>query len=560
MRWGRKTYRKAEIHPDEILLDAQTPAEFDTDQFEGRIERPLSRRSFVAAGGIVGLIVLGLLLRTGDLQVMQGVAYAKQARENQLEQKTIFADRGLLEDRTGRLLAWNDRANITDDFAKRMYATYRGIAHTVGYVKPPAKDSAGFYYRDAFMGVDGAEKAFDTALAGQNGLTLTETDARGKVVSEAAVRPPAAGEKVVLSIDARVTEGLYDALAARASAARAVGGAGVIIDVHTGELLALASYPEYSPAVMLGGEREAIAAYNNDKRLPFLNRATDGLYAPGSIVKPMMAAAAINEGVIDEYKQILSTGQLVLPNPYNPEKPSIFKDWRVNGWTDARRAIAVSSDVYFYQIGGGFEGQQGLGISRIDEYLRRFGFGADAGLSGFSTAEGTIPTPEWKAEHFPDDPAWRVGNTYHTSIGQYGTEITPLQAARMTAALANGGVLLKPQLIASSSPQGTPIDIGAHALQVAREGMRMGVTEGIAGAVNLPFVGVAAKTGTAQVGVRNEYQNAWMVGFWPYENPRYAYAVVLERMPAGTQIGGSAVMSDFFYFLNANAPEYLTSN
>lgn len=558
MRWGwrKKKYKKAEIHPDEILLDAQNPAEFDTDQFEGRIERPLSRRSFIAAGSIVGLIVLGLLVRTGDLQVLQGVAYAKQARENQLAQKTIFADRGSLEDRTGRPLAWNDREDITDDFAKRVYATYRGVAHTVGYVKPPAKDSAGFYYRDTFEGVDGAEKAFDSALAGHNGLTLTETDARGKVVSEAAVRPPVAGEKVVLSIDARVTEGLYDALAARAVSARAVGAAGVIIDVRTGELLALASYPEYSSAVMLSGDSEAISAYNN-RHNPFLNRATDGLYAPGSIVKPMMAAAALNEGIIDEFKQILSTGQLVLPNPYNPDSPSVFKDWRVNGWTDARRAIAVSSDVYFYQIGGGFEGQQGLGIARIDEYLRKFGFGADAGLEGYSSAEGTIPTPEWKAEHFPDDPVWRVGNTYHTSIGQYGTEVTPLQAARMTAAIANGGMLLRPVIVASTTPRGSPIDIGAHTLLVAREGMRMGVREGIATAVNMPFVSVAAKTGTAQVGLRNEYQNAWMIGFWPYEKPRYAYAVVLERMPAGTQIGGSAVMSDFFYFLEANAPQYL---
>ena len=552
-----KKHRHREIDPDEILLDSTNAGEFDLDQFEGRIERPLSARSFIAAGVVIGLVAVILLGRSVDLQIIKGSAYAAQARENQLERKVIFADRGVLEDRVGRELAWNERASVEDDYSMRVYAAYRGLGHAIGYVKVPAKDSSGFYYRDTYAGIDGAEKAFDGLLKGENGITLTETDARGKVVSESKVSPPAVGSKIVLSIDALVNQGLFDAIADRARAAGAVGGAGVIIDVRTGELLAMTSYPEYSPEAVVSGNSAAIKSYTGDKRLPFLNRATDGLYSPGSIVKPLMAAAAINEGVIDEYKQILSTGALTLPNPYDPDKPTIFKDWRVNGWTDARRAIAVSSDVYFYEIGGGFEGQQGLGIARIDEYLRRFGFGADAGLAGFSEVFGTIPTPEWKAVNFPDDPAWRLGNTYHTAIGQYGVQVTPLQAARMAAAIANGGILFTPSIIASSTPRGAAIDISAHALLVAREGMRLGVTDGIAGAVNLPFVKVAAKTGTAQVGMRNESQNAWMIGFWPYDNPRYAYAVVLEKMPAGTQIGGSGVMSVFFNFMEANAPQYL---
>lgn len=563
MRWrayGRKKHR--EIDPDEILIDSANISEFDTDQFEGRIERPLSRRSFIAAGSVLFLLAFALLARAGTLQVFDGAAYAKQARENQLEQHVIFADRGAIKDRTGRQLAWNERpllqaATTSEEFAQRVYAEYRGVAHAVGYVKAPTKDSSGFYFRDTYEGVDGAEKAFDALLKGENGLTLTETDARGKVVSESKVKPPETGGELMLSLDALVTQGLFDSLGGRARPAGAQGAAGVIIDVRTGELLAMTSYPEYSSEKMVEGDKTAIAGYNADRQLPFLNRATDGLYSPGSIVKPLMVAAALSERIIDEYKKILSTGALILPNPYNPDQPSIFKDWRVNGWTDAREAIAVSSDVYFYQVGGGFEGQQGLGITRIDDYLQRFGFGTDAGLKGFSEVDGTIPTPAWKEKNFPNDPDWRVGNTYHTSIGQYGTLVTPLQAARMTAAIANGGTLLTPTLIASSSPVGREVDVDAHALQVAREGMRLGVTDGIAGAVKLPYVQVAAKTGTAQVGTRNEYQNSWMVGFWPYDNPKYAYAVVLERMPAGTQIGGSAVMYDFFSFLEANAPQYL---
>ncbi len=553
---SRRNKKFREIDPDEILLDSANAGEFDLDQFEGRIERPLSGRSFIAAGVVIGLVAVILLGRSVDLQIIKGTAYAKQARENQLERKVIFADRGVLEDRTGRELAWNERASVEDDYSTRVYAAYRGLGHAIGYVKAPAKDSSGFYYRDTYVGVDGAEKAFDGLLKGENGITLTETDARGKIVSEAKVSPPVVGSKIVLSIDALVNQGLFDAIGDRARAAGAVGGAGVIIDMRTGELLAMTSYPEYSPEAVVSGNSAAIKSYTSDKHLPFLNRATDGLYSPGSIVKPLMAAAAINEGVIDEYKQILSTGALTLPNPYDPKHPSIFKDWRVNGWVDARHAIAVSSDVYFYEIGGGFQDQLGLGIDRIDKYMRMFGIGADAGLAGYSEVAGTIPTVQWKADNFNGDP-WRIGDTYHTVIGQYGVQVTPLQAARMIAAIANGGTLLTPSIIASSTPRSATTDISAHALQVAREGMRLGVTEGIAGAVNFPFVKVAAKTGTAQVGLRNESQNAWMIGFWPYDNPKYAYAVVLEKMPAGTQIGGSGIMNSFFNFMEANAPQYL---
>ncbi len=559
----KKRHHK-EIDPDEIFIDSKNVSEFDKDQFEGRMERPLSRRSLLGAGLLIAIAAFLLLVRAGNLQILNGAVYAKQAEENQLKDTVLFADRGIIEDRTGRLLAWNERTpahigtSTAEEFASRVYGAYRGVAHVLGYAKAPAKDSSGFYFRDTFEGIDGAEKAFDSVLKGENGLTLTETDARGRIVSQAAIQPPRQGQMVTLSIDAQVSQGLYDILSAYAQDAHAQGAAGVVMDARTGELLVLTSYPEYSPTAMSDGTAAAISAYNSDKHLPFLNRATDGLYAPGSIVKPLLAAAALTEGVIDEHKQILSTGQIAVSNPYNPSKPTIFKDWRVNGWVDAQQAIAVSSDVYFYEIGGGFETQLGLGIARIDQYFKLFGFGSDAGLTGFSEAAGTVPSPEWKAQNFPNDPAWRLGNTYQTAIGQYGTLVTPLQAVRMVSAIANGGVLLTPSLISSSTPEGRALAIDGHALEVSREGMRLGVTEGIATAVNFSFVHVAAKTGTAQVGVRNESQNAWMIGFWPYENPKYAYAVVLEKMPAGTQIGGSVVMSDFFNYLEQNAPQYLS--
>ncbi|MDZ4226328.1 MAG: penicillin-binding transpeptidase domain-containing protein, partial [Patescibacteria group bacterium] len=333
-------------------------------------------------------------------------------------------------------------------------------------------------------------------------------------------------------------------------------GAGIIMDVKTGELLALTSYPEYSSEALSRGREEPLQAFLADLREPFLNRAISGLYAPGSIVKPMVAVAALAEGVIDEFKEILSTGSISIPNPYFPDKPSVFKDWKAHGYTDMRHAIAVSSDVYFYTVGGGYKDQLGLGIERIDEYFKKFGLGAAAGLAGFDEPLGTIPTPEWKEATFDGDP-WRLGDTYNTAIGQYGVQVTPLQMARVVATIANRGKLLTPSLIASSTPEFISLNVPAHAFEVVEEGMRLAVEGGTASAVNMPFVEVAGKTGTAQVGAQNQFMNSWVIGFFPYENPHYAFAVVLERAPAGTAVGSPAAMNAFFWWLQANAPEYL---
>ncbi len=559
MRWRRfgKRGKEVEILPDEVLLDSSNLPEYDRDRFEGRIERPLSGRAFVAAGWGLLILLAALLVRAGDLQLLRGEVYAKQARENQLAQSPLFSDRGIITDRTGEPLAWNERLSADDDFAARVYAAYRGLSHAVGYAKAPAKDSSGFYYREEFTGMDGAEQAWSESLAGKNGLKLTETDARGNLVSQSVIDQPQPGEKLVLSLDAKVTEALFLAIAGRAQQSRFQGGAGVIMDIRTGELLALTSYPDYPQGALLSGDSQTIKALNADPSRPFLDRATGGLYAPGSIVKPMVAAAALTEGVIDEYKQILSTGALTLQNPYDPSKPSIFKDWKAHGWVDARHAIAVSSDVYFYEVGGGFKDQRGLGITKLDEYYRAFGFGEPTGIEGFTEKRGSIPTPEWKKENFPDDPDWRVGNTYHTAIGQYGMQITPLQAVRAAAAVANGGRLLTPSLLASTTSGAVSVPVTAHALEVAREGMRLSVTDGIAQAVKFGDLHVAAKTGTAQVGARNEYVNSWMIGFWPYEHPRYAYAVVLERGPAGTLQGAPAAMNVFLQWMMQHGQQYL---
>ncbi|HRH24603.1 MAG TPA: penicillin-binding transpeptidase domain-containing protein, partial [Candidatus Paceibacterota bacterium] len=168
---------------------------------------------------------------------------------------------------------------------------------------------------------------------------------------------------------------------------------------------------------------------------------------------------------------------------------------------------------------------------------------------------GFTPSPAWKEKTYGEP--WRIGDTYNTSIGQYAMQITPLEAVRAVAAVANGGKLLRPTLVKDAPIQGESIAISPESLKIAREGMRLGVTEGTSIGLNpLSYVKAAGKTGTAQLGVHNEYYNSWAVGFFPYDKPKYAYVVVMERGPAGNPTGGIYVMSQVFSKLRYSAPEY----
>lgn len=570
---SRRRGRIHEIAPDEIFLDASNLPGLESSQFEGRVESPISRRSLFSVGLVFALVGLVFAGRAFSLQVAHGDSYAQISRNNTLDRSLVFATRGVIYDRNGKELAWNEAQPATstasaaaqdesgDRFALRRYTPLPGFSHVLGFVQYPKADKTGTWWREEYVGSSGAELAFDKELSGTNGWRMIEADAHGVVQRTNILVPPEHGKDLRLSIDADVQSTLYAMLSEHARKQSFRGGAVVIMDVWTGELLALTSFPQYDDNAFTVGDRDAIRAANEDSRTPLLNRAISGLYAPGSIVKPIFAAAALNEGVISPDTKILSKGALILPNPYDPAHPSIFKDWRAHGWVNMREALAVSSDEYFYTVGGGYGSQRGLGISKIDEYARLFGLGSVTGIALRGEVDGNIPTPEWKAQVFDGDP-WRIGDTYHTSIGQYGFQMTPLQAVRYTAAIANGGKLLTPQLLASSTPQYADIGIPDEYLQVVREGMRMAVTfnhpNTTMRSMNIPGLRMGAKTGTAQVGAHNEYQNSWVIAFWPIERPHYAIALVLERGKMGVVTAGAGpALLPFFRWLVANHPEYL---
>jgi len=552
-RFSKKESR--EIAPDEIFLDTHNFPQFDTSQFEGRIEKPIKKQTLLLLYAFIVLCGFVFLGRIGELQIQKGALYTSISENNRLEHSVLFADRGVIYDRNGILLAWN-KNNDSLDFSERVYADSPGMAHLIGYIQYPLKDTTGKYYQETYIGKVGIEEAFNSSIAGENGLKIVETNALGERTSESVFRRSKNGTNITLSIDARVEGELYRQLERAAGNAPFQGGAGVLMDVWTGELLALVSFPEYRSGALLEGNAEVIQTYQEDPRKPFLNRTVSGLYSPGSIVKPFIALGALEENTILPEKKIESTGALSVPNPYVPDKPSIFRDWKAHGWVDMEDALAVSSDIYFYTIGGGYGSQKGLGIANIEKYMRLFGFGEKTGISLSSEAIGTIPSPAWKKETF-EDGVWRIGNTYHTAIGQYGVEVTPIQAARATAAIANNGTLLSPSLIHSEAREGKHLAIQQEHFSIVQEGMRAAVTRGTAQGLSVSQVAIAAKTGTAEIGTEKKYVNSWVIGFFPYEEPRFAFAVVLERGPVTNLVGALSVMRGLIDWMSLHTREYL---
>ncbi len=628
------------ITPDEIFLDSKNVSNFDFYQFEGKMESPIGRKTFLFIGSIFLLFGFSLLVRTGYLQIERGSAFAERSENNHLRLTPLYSERGLVYDRNDELLAWNDPAlhlvlekevfvnkdlegrledffdfilssqtdnflgakifannhkdgdfqklikkgvdngedlivgtfykwdNINDIYrtwsnylplridqvSLRAYKDVDGLAHMLGYV---GYSSSANY--DEIVGKFGIEKFYEDILQGENGFKMSEINSSGKLQTESIFKHPVSGEKISLSVDFKVQSKLHQIFSKVAKERGFKGAAGVVVDVETGEILAMTSYPEYSSQILSrGGPKETIDKYINDSRKPFLNRSVSGLYTPGSIIKPFVAVAALNEGNISPHKNIYSSGSISIPNPYNPELESVFKDWKAHGWVDMVEALAVSSNVYFFSIGGGYEDVVGLGIKKIQEYMRMFGLGEKTGIDLEGEAEGVIPGP---GEFSSGENVWRIGDTYNVSIGQGNFQVTPLQMSIAVASLVNGGKLVQPSIIKSTSKTvfdaEKQINISEEDLSVAKKGMREAVLTGTAkGLGGLP-VKVGAKTGTAELGASKKFVNSWIVGFWPYEKPKYAISVVLEKGPVSNLIGGVYVFRQFLEWMVLNAPEYV---
>ncbi len=557
----KKKYRDYTINPDEIFMDTMNISDLDQQQFEGVIEKRIPSRVIYLLVTIVGLVTIAFVVQLVHLQLIQGSSYRERAESNRFNQEPVFAERGIIYDKNLIELAWNS-IDETVSYLTRSYITSPGYGHLLGYVNYPQIDDKGHYWRTDIEGQAGIEKQYNENLSGINGALLNEVNALGELVSETRLQDTKQGVNVVTTIDSRLQTPLFAAIEKQVHSADFVGGAAVILDVRTGAVVSMTSYPEFDPYTIANGtDSDAIAEFFANKAKPFLNRAVAGLYSPGSTIKPFLAIVALHEELITDSTHVISTGRIEVPNPYNPKNVSIFRDWRPQGHgsTDVYHAIADSVNTFFYAIGGGYKNQQGLGITKINEYLHAFGFGQGTLINFGTESIGTIPNPEWKKEHFQDG-TWRLGDTYNTSIGQFGFQVSVIQLAQSYATLANGGRVFVPYLVEGegSSPKNIGITILAKNYFIIRDAMRQTVTNGTAKLLDVPYVAVAAKTGTAQVGVHNEYKNSWAVGFFPYDDPQYAFALVMERAPNTVTNTGSAARAfrDFLDELNKQNPEF----
>jgi penicillin-binding protein 2 len=417
--------------------------------------------------------------------------------------------------------------------AHREYIDSPVFAHLLGYegkIKPEELAAHPDYLLTDSIGKQGIEKSYESVLRGEHGFRQAEVDARGRVVSELGTKEPIAGEDLFLNIDAGLQKRLYESVTKQLSDQGLSKAAVIALDPRDGAVRALLSVPSFDNNLFSEGiSQDDYQKLITDPARPLFNRALSGEYPPGSTIKPVIAAAALSEHVISPDREIESRGGLSIGNAY-------FGDWRVNGFTDIRRAIAVSSDVYFYTVGGGYGDIQGLGMERMKKYESLFGYGEKTGIDFPSEASGFLPDPEWKKKTFGE--RWYIGDDYNSSIGQGYITATPLQIVNAVAAIANGGTLYAPRIgkaVKDADGTVTPIPktiirqgfIDPDILKIVREGMRETVTEGTAQSLNDLPVEVAGKTGTAQFG-GEEKTHGWFVSFAPYDKPELAIIVLVE--------------------------------
>lgn len=437
----------------------------------------------------------------------------------------------------------------------RTYPYTTMASHVVGYVGPISqaeKESgkASLAMPGFRIGKNGVERQYDSLLRGEPGELQLEMNARGRVVRELARHEPTPGADVKLTIDIGLQQFVQKRLEQEQSAAA------VVIDIYTGAVYALVSHPGYDPNLFTYGISQTDwDNLNNDPYVPLLNKALDGVYAPGSTFKIVTAMAGLDSGILKAKDTVYCPGHVDLGNHR-------FHCWKRGGHGSLNfvQAMAGSCDTFFYDLG------KRVGIDRMQLMAQRLGLGKKTGIDFPHERSGLIPSRSWKMA--TRNSAWQQGETLITAIGQGYVLTSPIQLATMMARIANGGYEVKPHImmsdreIASSTPQGRSLDFDPKHLAL--------LMEALSAVVNLPIgtahgarireegYSMAGKTGTAQVrrittaeradGVISnedlpwkERDHALFVGYGPVENPRYACAVIVEHGGSGAHTAAPIV-------------------
>ena len=400
------------------------------------------------------------------------------------------------------------------------------------------------YSMNDLVGKDGVEKAFESYLRGTDGRRLITTDETGKITGELYTREPQPGGTVALTLDIDLQADVEAALAETISGmidkdSNERGGAAAVVSVGTGEVLALASYPTYDLSTFNEDYDELV----NDQRLPMFNRATQGIYAPGSTFKMVTAVAALESGIITPSSIIQDRGIYTYYKDPQPMCWIYSQTGSTHGRINVSQAITDSCNYFFYEVG------RLTGIRTLDSYASQFGLGQSTGIE-IGDSSGVLASPEWAESH---DQEWTDGQTITAAIGQSYNLFTPLQLANYVATLVGGGDHYQAHLLKDvkaydnsrllymydDKPMNT-VEISDSTLSAVTRGMHeLTVSGSVAYAFENCVVSAGAKTGSAQVGT--DIANGVFVAYAPYEKPEIAVAIVIEKGGSGAALANTAV-------------------
>lgn len=510
-----------------------------------------------------GILLLGFIIlvaRLFELQIIKGNYFRLLSEGNRIRRIPITAARGKILARGGEVLIGNREVkrkivfNKDSGYSKvedlsgaspedivteweREYPLGEAFAHAGGYLGEVAPEEVGKINPECpekgpmlsgqLVGRSGLEQEYECTLAGIDGEELVEVDTSGNKVRLLGRKEPTAGQDLKTSIQFGLQRKVAQILAGKPGAA--------IVTDKAGEVLALYSSPSFNP--------ENPAEGLNDPNLPLFDRAVGGQYHPGSVFKPVVAIASLEEGEIDKNYTFEDTGVIRIDTPYGSFS---YSNWYFNqyGRTEGKiglvRAIARSTDTFFYKLG------EMVGIDKLDYWMEKMGLSSRVNIDIPGEILSLIPSPEWKLKVKGEQ--WFLGNTYHLSIGQGDLALTVVGLHRALLAIANGGNLC--ELGVAKQPGCRNLKLNKKNLELVKEGMLGACATGGTGYTFFDFVPQAAcKTGTAETNEDGK-THAWFSVFAPSESPEIMATVMIERSGEGSRVAGPLAREIFDYWFH----------
>lgn len=540
------------------------------------------------ARGILLLIFIVLIARLFELQIIKGSYYKNLAEGNRIRRVAINAPRGNILARGGEVLVANKEVKKRVIFSpeegyekvedikgaapeeiitewERYYPVGEIAAHVTGYVGEVSENELGKVDPSCldkgprrlgeYMGRTGLEETYNCELTGNDGELLLEVDTTGKIIRLLGRKDPVPGKDLTTSIDLGLQERLAKDLEEKTSVPKELlpdpknlNAAGIITD-GKGEVLALYSYPSYDPNIFVEKKLgDKVGEVLNDERLPLFNRVIGGDYHPGSVYKPLVAIASLQEKTIDKDFNFNDEGKIEIKTPYGD---FTYNNWYytqyggVEGEIGVERALARSTDTFFYTLG------EMIGVDKLVSWSEKFGLNQKTGIDLSGEVVGLVPSPEWKEKTKGEK--WFLGNTYHMSIGQGDLAITPAEENRMISAISQDGKLCDLRLV--GKPECEDMQLDKEDVELVKSGMRQACSTGGTGFTFFDFTPknldennrVACKTGTAEI-TDSENPHAWFVAFSPVDLPEIVATVLVENGGEGSRVSGPIVRDIFDYW------------